>query len=86
MFTKSPGTRAARYGAARYRRGPLPARLLARRSGWLTALWLTALWLTVLWLTALWLAWPLTGAAGHRRLAASARKPACSVGQSGLLL
>jgi hypothetical protein len=76
MFTKSPGTRAARYGAARYRRGPLPARLLARRSGWLTALWLTALWL----------AWPLTGAAGHRRLAASARKPACSVGQSGLLL
>jgi len=76
MFTKSPGTRAARYGAARYRRGPLPARLLARRSGWLTALWLTALWL----------AWPLTGAAGHRRLAASARKPACSVGQSGSLL
>jgi hypothetical protein len=76
MFTKSPGTRAARYGAARYRRGPLPARLLARRSGWLTALWLTALWP----------AWPVTGAAGHRRLAASARKPACSVGQSGLLL
>jgi hypothetical protein len=71
MFTKSPGTRAARYGAARYRRGPLPARLLARRGGWLTAPWL---------------AWPLTGAAGHRRLAASARKPACSVGQSGLLL
>jgi hypothetical protein len=76
MFTKSPGTRAVRYGAARYQRGPLPARLLARRGGWLTALWLTALWL----------AWPLTGAAGHRRLAASARKPACSVGQSGLLL